>query len=71
MKNCGFGHEEWVPNQKNVPSDKTYLIHDPEQFDKDELSIDNRLKEFIKNNLFLSKNVLDYDNIKYKFIGEK
>ena len=70
-KDCGFGHEEWVPrflDRMNVPDDKVYLMHDPEQFDDDDLSYDDRLKEFIKDNLFLSKNILDYDKIEHKFI---
>jgi hypothetical protein len=70
-RESGFGHEEWVPNQKNVPNDKVYLIHDKKQFDENGFSIDGRLKEFIKNNLFLPKSVLDYDSLECRFIGEK
>jgi hypothetical protein len=73
-KSCGFGHEEWVPkfiHKMNVPDDKTYLIHDPEQFNENGHSIDNRLRDFIKNNLFLSSNLLNYDNIQHKFLKGK
>jgi len=68
---CGFGHEEWVPrfmHKTDVPSDKVYLIHDKAQFDENSFSIDDRLKKFIKSNLFLSKEVLDYNKIICKFI---
>jgi len=71
---CGFGHEEWVPrfiDRMNVPNDKVYLIHDQDQFDKNNLSVDDRLKKFIKNNLFLDKNTLDYDIISHKFLKGK
>ena len=70
-RECGFGHEEWVPrfiHKMNVPNDKVYLIHDADQFDDNGLSYDNRLKQFIKNNLFLDKKTLDYDKIEHKFI---
>lgn len=73
-KKCGFGHEEWVPrflHKMNVPDDKVYLMHDPEQFDQNDFSIDNRLRNFIKDNLFLSKEILNYDTIEYSFIKGK
>ena len=68
---CGMGHEEWVPrfiHKMDVPNDKTYLIHDKAQFDENNFSIDDRLKNFIKKNLFLQPEVLDYNKINYKFI---
>jgi len=68
---CGFGHEEWVPrfiHKMDVPDDKTFLMHDEKQFDEKGFSIDGRLEDFIKNNLFASKNVLNYDTIRCKFI---
>jgi hypothetical protein len=66
-KSSGFGHEEWAIRHK-VPSDKVYLMHDKNQFDKDGYSIDDRLKTFIKNNLFIPKKILNYDTITHKFI---
>lgn len=68
---AGFGHEEWVPrfaHKTDIPKDKTYLIHDSEQFDEESFSVDDRLRDFIKKNLYLSKELLDYDEIKHKFI---
>jgi hypothetical protein len=68
---CGMGHEEWVPrfiHKMDVPNDKTYLMHDKAQFDKNGFSIDNRLRNFIKKNLFLQPEVLDYDKINHKFV---
>ena len=55
----------------SVPDDKTYLIHDPAQFNSDGHSIDNRLRDFIKNNLFVNSNLLNYDNIQHKFLKGK
>ena len=66
----GFGHEEWAIRHK-VPKDKVFLIHDKKQYDENSFSIDNRLRNFIKNNLFIPKNILDYDKIEHKFIKGK
>tara|TARA_Y100000310_G_scaffold196664_1_gene196755 strand:+ start:1514 stop:2506 length:993 start_codon:yes stop_codon:yes gene_type:complete len=70
-KACGFGHEEWVPrfiHKMDVPDDKTFLIHDPTQFDKNSFSTDDRLKKFLASNLYLSPDVLDYNRINNRFI---
>ena len=70
---CGFGHEEWVPrfiHKMDVPDDKTFLIHNPDQFDENGFSIDDRLRDFIKTNLFLNKEILDYNKIRHIFIKE-
>ena len=70
-RTCGFGHEEWVPkfiHKMDVPDDKTYLIHDSEQFDEDGYSVDDRLKNFIKENLFLQPDVLNYGDINHRFL---
>ena len=66
-KTSGFGHEEWSVRHK-VPKDKVFLIHDKKQFDENNHSVDDRLKNFIKSNLFIPKNILNYDNINHKFI---
>ena len=52
----------------DVPDDKTYLIHDPEQFDENSFSKDDRLKKFLAKNIFLGTDVLDYDKINSRFI---
>jgi len=68
---CGLGYEEWAPPfiaRGEVPRSKPHLVHDPEQFDIDGFSMDDRLKNYIKNNFFLKKNVLDYDKITYNFL---
>ena len=70
-KACGFGHEEWVPkfiHKMDVPDDKTFLIHDPEQFDENSFSVDERLKRFLAKNLYLSPAVLDYNKINSRFV---
>jgi|1_EtaG_2_1085319.scaffolds.fasta_scaffold00653_5 hypothetical protein len=54
---AGFGYEEW----------RSALIHDSSQFDENGFSIDNRLKTFIKENLYLKKEILNYDNLDYCF----
>ena len=67
----GFGYEEWVPrflHKMDVPDDKPYLIHDEKQFDKNGFSVDDRLKNFIKKNLFLDSGVLNYNKIKHSYI---
>ena len=67
---CGLGYEEWAPPfiaQGKVDSSKPHLIHDPKQFDDNGFSIDNRLRNYIKENFFLKKNVLDYGKIEYRF----
>ena len=71
---CGLGYEEWAPpfiaKGKCVPT-KPHLMHDPEQFDKQGFSKDNRLRDYIKENFFLPPDVLDYNKIKFKFFKGK
>lgn len=50
----GFGHEEF----QNV------LIHNNDQFDDNKFCKNDNLKKWLKENLFLKKNELNYDNIK-------
>lgn len=56
---CGFGYEEC----RNI------LNHDASQFDENYHCINNDLKYFIKDNLFLKKEELDYDSIKHEYIN--
>jgi hypothetical protein len=70
-KACGFGHEEWVPkfiHKMDVPDDKTYLMHDPAQFDENSFSTDDRLRKFIAKNLYLDSTVLDYNKLSGAFL---
>lgn len=55
---CGFGYEEC----KNI------LVHDPNQFDDNYHCINEDLKEFIKDTLFLKKEELDYEQINSEYI---
>ena len=67
---CGLGYEEWAPPfiaQGKVDASKPHLMHDDKQFDKNGFSVDNRLRDYIKQNFFLQDSVLDYDNIEYRF----
>lgn len=57
-KKLGFGYEEC----NNI------LRHDPNQFDDDYLCKNDLLKVWIKDNLFLKKEELDYDKIDSEFI---
>ena len=71
---CGLGYEEWAPPfiaQGKVEASKPHLMHDPNQFDENGFSIDNRLRDYIKNNFFLTPDVLDYDKIEFKFFKGK
>jgi len=55
---CGFGYEECqgIKHHNRDAYDENYRCKDPE-----------RLAKFIKENIFLSKDVLDYDNIKCEY----
>lgn len=59
-KLCGFGLEEG----KNI------LVHDPAQYDENGFSINPDLKEFIKDNLFLPKDLLNYDGIRHSYLPQ-
>jgi hypothetical protein len=51
---AGFGYEEC----------RGILIHDPSQFDSSHRCINEDLKDYIRDNLFLKPAELDYDSIK-------
>jgi len=53
----GFGYEEC----------NEVKMHDPSQFDENHLCINDGLKKFLKDNLYLDKDLLDYDNIRSTF----
>jgi len=55
----GFGYEEL----------NKILIHDNTKFTPEGYALSNKLLPFLKNNLFLSHDQLDYDFIKDKFIN--
>ena len=56
----GFGYEEM----------QGVFPHAPNQYDSDGFAKQpERLKEFIRKNMFLSKDLFDYDKLKYRFIG--
>ena len=55
----GFGYEEM----------QGVMHHDPKKYNKKgEVKDPNRLKEFIRTRMFLTKEQFDYDNIVHKFI---
>jgi len=54
----GFGYEEC----------NGVLMHDPEQYDDNGFCTNKDLQQFLKDNMFLKKDQLDYDNIKSEFI---
>ena len=66
----GLGYEEWAPpfiEKGECPADKPHLMHDSSKFDKNGYSLNNDLRDFIKENFFLKQNVLDYDKIENIF----
>lgn len=70
-KQVGLGYEEWVGTYKgkmNIPQDKPYLMHDSNKFDSNGFSLNDNLKIFIKDNFYLSKDVLDYNRIPSVFL---
>lgn len=44
------------------------VIHDGSQFDKNQFCINEQLKEYIKENLYVSKDKFDYDKINCEFV---
>lgn len=57
-RDSGFGYEEM----------QGVFPHDPEKYENGLAKDPSRLKEFIRINMFLNKDTLDYDTIKYKFL---
>ena len=55
---CGMGFEEC----SNI------VNHDASQFENNHC-INDELKEFVKNNVYVSKDVLDYDTIECEWIN--
>ena len=58
-KESGFGYEEM----------QGVFPHDPKKYQDGFVKHPERLKEFIRKNMFLDKDVLNYNNIKYKFLS--
>lgn len=54
----GLGYEEL----------QQIVMHEPEKFDENGYSKDTRLAPYIRDNLFLSKELLDYDMIQWRFM---
>jgi glycosyltransferase involved in cell wall biosynthesis len=54
----GFGYEEYL----------RVCVHHSAKFDLDGYAKDDNLYEFLKNNVYLSKESLDYDKIQHRFI---
>lgn len=44
------------------------LVHDPNQYDENMFCINNDLKYYIKNNLYLKSNEFNYNNIQYSIV---
>jgi hypothetical protein len=63
----GIGFEElYVIAGHPVPESR---MHDDSVYGEDGFPKDDKLYHWIKDNLFLTKKQLDYDKIKYEFIG--
>jgi len=57
-KSIGLGYEEC----QNI------VMHDPSQFDENNFCTNDKLKEYIKDNLYLSKDKFDYDKIDCEYV---
>jgi len=57
-KKLGLGYEEA----------QQIVMHDESQFDENGFCINNELKKYIKDNLFLPPDILDYNTINHTFI---
>lgn len=58
----GFGYEEC--------NDNANWLHDPDKFDAEGYAKDERLHEFLRRELFLSKQEFNYDEIAHEFVPE-
>ena len=69
-KEVGLSYESFIERFKDRPEweGKPYLIPDLQKYDESGFALDPRLKSFIKENFYLSKDILDYDKIKCSFI---
>ncbi len=56
---AGFGYEEF----------RHFKMHDPTQFDGNNHCINDMLLPFMKKNVFLSKELLDYEKISFEFFN--
>ena len=54
----GFGYEEM----------QGVFFHDPDKYEDGFVKNPERLKEFIRKNMFLDKKAFDYDKVNYKFV---
>ena len=54
----GFGYEEM----------QGVFFHDPDKYEDGFVKEPERLKEFIRKNMFLDKQAFDYDKLKFKFV---
>ena len=56
----GFGYEEM----------QGVLHHDPDKYDENGMVEDpERLKEFIRTRMFLTKEQFNYNDVRYRFLG--
>jgi len=53
----GMGYEEL----------QDIVLHRPDKFDEEGYALDERLKDYIKNNMFLNQQQIDYDDITHTF----
>ena len=57
--NLGFGYEEC----------RSIMVHDSSKYDENGHCKNDELKEWIKNNLFLSKEEFDYEKMNWEVVG--
>ena len=48
---------------------RALVVHDPDCYDENYLCVNDNLKEYCRDNLFVPKEYFDYDTINHEFIA--
>lgn len=72
-REVGLSYESFIERFKNKSEweNKPYLLPDKTKYDENGFALDKRLKEYIKENFFLSSDILDYDKINCLFLKKE
>lgn len=58
-RRLGLGYEEC----------RSVVVHDPSQYDENGFCVNDELKDYIRDNVYLTKKYFDYDTIDHEFVG--